>query len=122
MLFSQLTIKDNKNIFQSYLVTLQLNVKTLRKQSSFWLPQQVKTLVVLARIVVLRIEFYRLEDKQRQWMAFVNRTTKTAVSFKQIMNRVKDFLFPIYESLLNEKEFSMQWIAERKAWRNYGSC
>jgi predicted nucleotidyltransferase component of viral defense system len=72
--------------------------------------------------VVFTDEFYSLEDKQRQWMAFVNRTTKTAVSFKQIMSRVTDFLFPIYESLLNEKEFSMQWIAERKAWENYRSC
>lgn len=55
-------------------------------------------------------------DKQRQWTAFVNRTTKTAVPFEQIMNRMKCFIFPVYDSLLNEKEFLMQWTAKRKAW------
>jgi predicted nucleotidyltransferase component of viral defense system len=69
--------------------------------------------------VVFTDGFYISEDKQRQWTAFVNRITKTAVSFEQIRNRVKDFLFPIYESLLNEKEFFLQWIAEQKAWGNY---
>lgn len=69
--------------------------------------------------VVFADGFIMSEEKKRQWDAFVGRTTKIAVSFEQAIHRLKTFIFPVYESLINEKEFFQQWVASRKTWESY---
>lgn len=69
--------------------------------------------------IVFTEGFYLAEEKQKQWVAFVKRTTKTEISFEQVMNRLKDFIYPVYESLLEEKEFFRHWRAIRKNWEPY---
>ena len=67
--------------------------------------------------VVFRTDFCRLEDKQKQWRAFLKRTVKMQLEFEQVMGRIRDFLLPVYAALLDETEFFGHWSVNEKQWK-----
>jgi predicted nucleotidyltransferase component of viral defense system len=66
--------------------------------------------------VVFDKSFSVLNDKQKQWAAFLKRTAKIQIDFITVVERIRIFLFPIYEALLNEKEFFGKWFNGDKNW------
>jgi predicted nucleotidyltransferase component of viral defense system len=62
-------------------------------------------------------EFRGLTDKQIQWNAFIQRIgAKIDAGFDDVVLLVKVFLLPIYECILNEKEFFGQWDKNVLGW------
>ncbi len=51
-----------------------------------------------------------------QWEAFLNRTGLGHVTFEVVMDHIHTFLYPIYESLLDEDEFFNTWGSKDKKW------
>ena len=66
--------------------------------------------------IVFSKDFGLSSDKQKQWTAFMKRTVKAQVEFVQIMDRIREFLFPVYMALLNEREFFGHWSVDTKSW------
>jgi predicted nucleotidyltransferase component of viral defense system len=61
--------------------------------------------------------FRELKDKQTQWNAFIRRIeTQIDAGFDDVVLLVKVFLLPIYECILNEKEFFGQWDNNVLGW------
>lgn len=57
------------------------------------------------------------EDRTKQWLAFVRRLgIEQPPVFKNVMACVVDFLEPVYQSILNEKEFLLHWSYSNAAW------
>jgi len=58
-----------------------------------------------------------LKDKQTQWKAFLKRTgLDTQATFPEILDVIRTFLFPIYESMLKQVEFSHSWNHSSGQW------
>lgn len=61
------------------------------------------------------------ESRTKQWLAFVRRLgIDEPPAFKIVMTCLVDFLKPIYQSILNEKEFFGHWSCINRAWMNKG--
>lgn len=71
------------------------------------------------KATVFSADFSMLENKQKQWTAFIKRAVKTQLEFEQVMERIRDFLLPVYSALLDETEFFGYWSAAEKQWRKH---
>jgi len=57
------------------------------------------------------------ETRIKQWKAFLRRIgLKENLEFPFVMERIRDFLFPIYDSILNENEFFKMWNCQTLKW------
>ncbi len=62
-------------------------------------------------------DFRRLKEKQTQWNAFMRRIeTKIDAGFDDVVLQIKVFLSPVYECILNEREFFGQWDKNALEW------
>lgn len=66
--------------------------------------------------VVFSGEFLNDPTKQIQWQAFLKRIAKQDMEFKAVLSRHQNFLGPIYQGILAEREFLGCWKCELKAW------
>lgn len=57
------------------------------------------------------------EGRTKQWLAFVRRLgIKEPPAFKDVMTCLVDFLGPVYQSILDEKEFFWWWSCSNMTW------
>ncbi|WP_096550371.1 nucleotidyl transferase AbiEii/AbiGii toxin family protein [Ureibacillus thermosphaericus] len=57
------------------------------------------------------------ESRNKQWKAFLQRTgIKEDLQFPFVMEKIRDFLFPVYDSILNEDEFFKMWNCQILKW------
>ncbi|MGG3006664.1 nucleotidyl transferase AbiEii/AbiGii toxin family protein [Geobacillus stearothermophilus] len=57
------------------------------------------------------------ESRNKQWKAFLQRTDiKEDLQFPFVMEKIRDFLFPVYDSILNEDEFFKMWNCQTLKW------
>ncbi|MBA1335124.1 MAG: hypothetical protein HPY66_0746 [Firmicutes bacterium] len=47
-------------------------------------------------------------------------TAKLSITFEQVLDRIKVFLYPIYSAILEETEFFGEWSKKEKNWRKEG--
>jgi predicted nucleotidyltransferase component of viral defense system len=67
--------------------------------------------------VIFSDDFSKIKTKQTQWIAFQNRIgAKTEAEFSRVMEMIKNFLLPIYNCILKEKEFFGHWDHETGLW------
>lgn len=66
--------------------------------------------------VIFNDAFSMFPDKQKQWMVFMRRILKEHVDFGHVITRIRDFLWPIYTAMLDEREFFGHWSAVAKQW------
>ena len=59
--------------------------------------------------------FIRNDAMLTMWKGFAPANT-SGVTFEQTIERIKDFIGPIYDSLLNGNKFTYTWSAEQKKW------
>ncbi|KAF6509686.1 Abortive infection protein AbiGII [Geobacillus stearothermophilus] len=57
------------------------------------------------------------ESRNKQWKAFLQRTgIKEDLQFPFVMEKIRDFLFPVYESILKENEYWKMWNSRALKW------
>ena len=57
------------------------------------------------------------ESRNKQWKAFLQRTgIKEDLQFPFVMEKIRDFLFPIYDSILKEDEYWKMWNSRTLKW------
>lgn len=63
-------------------------------------------------------EFYSDAARNKQWNAFIKRIglTEENLTFETVMKRIHDFIFPIYQAMLQEEEFFNQWDVRKLGW------
>ena len=61
--------------------------------------------------------FLILDEKQIQWQAFQNRVrVPVNISFMEAVIQIKEFLYPIYQSILSENEWMKCWDSQNGQW------
>ncbi|KFL15837.1 hypothetical protein GT94_13780 [Geobacillus stearothermophilus] len=57
------------------------------------------------------------ESRNKQWKAFLQRTgIKEDLQFPFVMEKIRDFLFPVYDSILKENEYWKMWNSRTLKW------
>ena len=57
-------------------------------------------------------------DMQIKWTYFLKVLGNPAVSFKEVMYGLEYFLEPVWNSIINEDEMQLTWIASSGCWKN----
>ena len=70
--------------------------------------------------VVFSDEFVSLPNKEKQWAAFLKRSVKASIPFSVALERIREFLLPVYEHMLNEQEYFAFWSKQDKVWLRTG--
>lgn len=109
--------EDDGLIFNAIPLVIILILTVGHYMRQFLKPSSVEVRRYERDAAVFRIDFCRLEDKQKQWGAFLKRTIKTQLEFEQVMGRIRDFLLPVYAALLDETEFFGHWSVNEKQWK-----
>lgn len=61
--------------------------------------------------------FVEDEGRIKQWKAFLRRIgVQENLAFSLVMGRIRDFIFPIYDSILHETEFFKTWNRQTFQW------
>ncbi|AKU26418.1 nucleotidyl transferase AbiEii/AbiGii toxin family protein [Geobacillus sp. DSP4a] len=56
-------------------------------------------------------------SRNKQWKAFLQRTgIKEDLQFPFVMEKIRDFLFPVYDSILKENEYWKMWNSRTLKW------
>jgi predicted nucleotidyltransferase component of viral defense system len=61
--------------------------------------------------------FAQDQSRASQWQAFLSRTGLESIPFETVMDQIRTFLRPIYETILKEDEFFKEWICSDKEWQ-----
>lgn len=62
-------------------------------------------------------EFRESKEKKQQWNAFKKRiSSKEELEFFEVIDKLIKFLKPIYQSIIENKEFSLTWNLEEGLW------
>ncbi|KAF0996511.1 nucleotidyl transferase AbiEii/AbiGii toxin family protein [Geobacillus sp. TFV-3] len=57
------------------------------------------------------------ESRNKQWKAFLQRTgIKEDLQFPFVMEKIRDFLLPVYDSILKENEYWKMWNSRTLKW------
>ena len=63
-------------------------------------------------------EFKESKEKKHQWNAFKKRiASKEELEFFEVIDRLVKFLKPIYDSIIENKEFTLTWSIEEYLWK-----
>jgi predicted nucleotidyltransferase component of viral defense system len=66
---------------------------------------------------IFKSEFRESKEKKQQWNAFKKRiSSKEELEFFEVIDRLIIFLNPIYDSIIENKEFSLTWNLEECLW------
>ncbi len=63
-------------------------------------------------------QFAEDEDRNNMWQNYIKKIGKKPFDFNKVMMRLKKFLLPIYNSILDNAEFSGDWNREKGIWEN----
>jgi len=67
--------------------------------------------------IVFDKDFANSKDKETQWGAFKRRTiVGDSIEFSEVVDKISTFLKPIYECIVNEKEFFGHWEKNMLRW------
>lgn len=67
---------------------------------------------------VFTSEFRESKEKKQQWNAFKKRiSSKEELDFFEVIDRLVKFLKPIYDSIIENKEFNFTWNIEEYLWK-----
>jgi hypothetical protein len=67
---------------------------------------------------IFKEEFRKSSEKQKEWNAFRSRLHNPDVpnDFSEVMEQLYIFLVPVYQSIINDKEYIKLWIALENQW------
>jgi predicted nucleotidyltransferase component of viral defense system len=68
--------------------------------------------------VIFAEEFIQDENRNKLWQSFLRKINVEKFEFREVMNSIGEFLKPIYDSIINENEFFMQWDCSNRRWIN----
>lgn len=69
--------------------------------------------------IIFEDEFYEDLERNEQWKLFLKKIGKEFIAFQRIMDQIKTFIKPIYEAIINEREYFGTWNIEKKQWMKY---
>lgn len=106
-------IKDFYDIYK-LSVEITFNGKVLKDtiQSTF---SRRDTDIPDGSPVALTVEFSQDPSKQRQWKAFINKNSLEAADFPQAIERIHQFISPVFLAIRDSQDFNFSW-KPRSGW------
>lgn len=60
-----------------------------------------------------------MQKSKEQWKAYMKRSVNQDLKFEDVLDAIKVFLWPVYQALVQEREFFGSWSAQKGVWENF---
>lgn len=105
-----------KDFYDIYTLLNANNFDGRKLQEAVFETLQRRHTVIEKENVIFTEEFIKDEGRNRLWQSFLRKINVTGLEFGEVMKYIEEFLKPIYDSIINEEEFFMQWDYTNKKW------
>lgn len=110
-----------KDFYDIYMLLNKRDFDGRVLQEAFYETFQRRGTILEKDIEIFTHEFVIDSARNKQWNIFLNRIGKNNLKFKNIMEDIKKFTWPVYNTILKEDEFLYQWDSQKNEWLNYYS-
>lgn len=66
--------------------------------------------------VIFNEDFAQDESRNRLWQGYLRKIGKESIGFNLVMEQIRSFLKPVYQSILNDEVFTGYWNNEKSRW------
>ncbi|CCU78183.1 hypothetical protein HSACCH_00465 [Halanaerobium saccharolyticum subsp. saccharolyticum DSM 6643] len=66
--------------------------------------------------VIFDEDFAQDESRNRLWQGYLNKIGKESIDFNLVMEQIRSFLKPVYQSILNDEVFTGYWNNDKSMW------
>ena len=106
-----------KDFFDIYYLSSMFNFDGRKLQEAVWQTIQHRGTVYEANSFERIAAFVDNTFLLAQWKRFQPSIQVQLPEFASILNHLKEFLQPVFEASIHEREFFMDWSAEQKKWQ-----
>ena len=106
-----------KDFFDIYYLSSMFDFDGRKLQEAIWQTIQHRGTVYEANSFDRIVAFGENIFLTAQWTRFQPSIQVQLPEFEVILQRIKEFLEPVFEASLHEKEFFCEWYAEEKKWQ-----
>lgn len=108
-----------KDFYDIYTLSVSCNFQSDSLKKAIESTFQRRKTSIPDNLLMFRSKFYRDEEKQKQWSAFLRKLRLHDVNreFNEIMERITSFLKPIVDSIKDEKKGIKTWDAKAGRWK-----
>jgi len=106
-----------KDFFDVYMISRQFSFDGRMLYEAIFETFQRRGTVYDKEAIVFTEKFKLLPEKHLQWKAFMKRSVQHDLKFEDALDAVKAFLWPVFQALVQEKEFFGNWSPEQCVWK-----
>ncbi|MGP3779372.1 hypothetical protein ACTWKD_11120 [Halanaerobium saccharolyticum] len=66
--------------------------------------------------VIFDNDFAQDENRNRLWQGYLKKIGKESINFNLVMEQIRTFLKPVYQSILNDEVFTGYWNNDKSMW------
>ncbi|MPM40324.1 hypothetical protein SDC9_86964 [bioreactor metagenome] len=105
-----------KDFYDIYTLLNTNNFDGRKLQEAVFQTLQRRHTILEKENVIFTEEFIQDESRNRLWQSFLRKINITELEFSEVMKHIEEFLKPIYDFIINEEEFFMEWDYTNKKW------
>jgi predicted nucleotidyltransferase component of viral defense system len=105
-----------KDFYDIYTLLSTNNFDGRKLQEAVFETLQRRNTILEKESVIFTEQFIMDESRNRLWESFLRKINVEKFEFREVMEYIEAFLKPIYNSIIGEKEFFMQWDYVNKKW------
>ena len=106
-----------KDFFDVYYLSSMFDFDGRKLQEAIWQTIQHRGTVYESNSFDRIVAFGENIFLSAQWTRFQPSIQVQLPEFEVILQRIKEFLEPVFEASIHEKEFFWEWDAEEKKWQ-----
>lgn len=106
-----------KDFYDIYMISRQFSFDGRVLYEAIFETFQRRGTVYDKEAAVFSEEFKLLPDKHLQWKAYMKRSVKQDLEFEDVLDVIKAFLLPIFQALVQEREFFGSWSPQKGVWK-----
>jgi predicted nucleotidyltransferase component of viral defense system len=108
-----------KDFYDIYMLLNNRDFDGRVLQEAFYETFQRRGTILEKDIEIFTHEFMINSNRNKQWDIFLKRIGKNNLRFKKVMEGIKKFTWPVYNTILKEDEFLYQWDSQKNEWIYY---
>ncbi len=105
-----------KDFYDIFTLLSTNNFDGRKLQEAVFETLQRRHTIIEKENVIFSEQFIQDESRNRLWQNFLRKINVEKLEFREVMKHIEEFLKPIYNSIINEEEFFMQWDYVNKRW------
>jgi hypothetical protein len=108
-----------KDFYDIYTLLTSNKFDGRKLQEAIFQTFQRRHTILEKETIIFEDEFIQDKNRNIMWNAFLKKINAEYIEFSEVMKYIIEFLKPMYDSIVQEKEFLMEWNNVERRWDKY---